>query len=228
MKRRAPSGARTARLLTIFIALAVPVPAGAQAQQKLSVWEVITPKIERRPWPQVWVFSIAPRVGVTIPTSKLGPMAAAGLELGAAPALIGHRLFLTVDASITRPTHGGSGTDARVGGAYDYEVSVRSLKLAVGLAFRFFTGERPLVPYLGGGVAWQLAKTTASNDLAPGDITESATHRGFELLGGVDYRVGPGRLLGEARYVHVPFVHRLTGDSNLGSVSVGMGYKLVF
>src|SRR2546428_752710 len=72
------------------------------------------------------------------------------------------------------------------------------------------------------------AKTWFAIGLAPGTNTETSGKPGFELVGGVDYKLGPGRLLGEARFVYSSLDHTLTGSSNAGNVTISLGYRFVF
>jgi hypothetical protein len=181
------------------------------------------------PEPQhAWSFGIAPSVGLTVPTSALGPFVIGGLELDFALPVLDKRLVVALDASLTRPGKSGSGTDARVGGAYDYDLKVTELKLGLDLVFRFFGADRPLVPYLGVGPIVHLLKSTETSTLAPGENSAQGTKYGVEVVGGVDYRLGPGLLLGEVRYVYSALDHLWTGSSNAGSVSLSVGYRLVF
>jgi hypothetical protein len=178
--------------------------------------------------PPAWSFGLAATVGVTVPTSDLGAMVVGGLELDVALPVLDRRLVLALSATLTRPSVSGSGSDPRVGGAYDYDVAVTELKLGLDLVYRFFTAERRFVPYLGAGPLVHFLKSTESTNLAPGDNTEQGAAIGFEALLGVDFRLGPGLLLGEARYVWSKLDHLWTGDSNAGNVVIAVGYRFVF
>ncbi len=178
--------------------------------------------------PAPWTVGIAPSVGLTVPTSKLGATVVGGLELDLALPVLEHRLVVALDASIARPSHSGSGTDARVGGSYSYDLDVTELKLGLDLIFRFFSADRPIVPYLGVGPILHLLKTTETTDLAPGENSEQNTKVGVEFVGGVDFRLGPGLLLAEVRYVYSALDHLWTGETNAGNLTISVGYRFVF
>jgi len=205
-------------MLTILLALAQPPPAV----------EIQPPTEVVAAAPAPWRFAIAPSVGLVVPTSKLGATVVGGLELDLALPVLERRLVLALDASITHPTHSGTGTDARVGGAYSYDVGVTEFKVGLDLVFRFLTADRPIVPYLGVGPILHMLRTTETTDLAPGDNTEQNTKVGVEVVGGVDFRLGPGMLLGEVRWVYSTLDHLWTGETNAGNVTVGVGYRFVF
>jgi hypothetical protein len=202
-------------MLTLLFALAQPPPAGAQTEVAAAA-------------PEPWHFAIAPSVGLVVPSSKLGATVVGGLELDLALPVLDHRLVVAVDASITRPTHSGGGSDPRVGGAYTYDLGVTELKVGLDLVFRFLTAQDPIVPYLGAGPILHMLRTTETSDLAPGENSEQSTQVGFEVVGGVDVRLGPGLVLGEARYVYSALDHLWTGDSTAGNLTIGVGYRIVF
>jgi hypothetical protein len=227
---------RTPAIAAVLAGLVLaPVPAAAQEP----VVEVLPPPPEEAAPPEAvvvttaeppgtWSFGIAASVGVTVPTSELGPMVVGGLELDLALPVLDRRLVLALAATLTRPSVSGSGTDPRVGGAYDYDLAVTELKLSLDVIYRLFPADRSFVPYLGVGPVLHLLKTTESTTLAPGDNTEQGTAVGVEGLLGADLRLGPGMLLGELRYVYSKLDHLWTGDSNVGNVTISIGYRLVF
>ncbi len=175
-----------------------------------------------------WSFAVAPRLGLTVPTSKLGPWMVGGLEIDIALPVLDRRLVVALDASVTRPGHDGSGSDPRVGGAYEYSIDEAELKLGLDVIYRFFTAEHRLVPYAGLGPIVHMTKTTESTDLAPGDNTAQDTYFGFEGFGGVDFRLGPGALLAEVRVLGSNLNDLLTGNSNAGNVMISVGYRIGF
>ncbi len=175
-----------------------------------------------------WSFAIAPRLAITVPTSKLGATVVAGLEIDAALPVADHRLILALDFAMTRPSYDGAGTDPRVNGSYAYTVKEREVKIGLDAIFRFFDASKQLVPYVGAGPVIHLLKTTETASFAPGENMEQSTKLGFELVGGADYRVGPGLLLAELRVVYSGLDHLFTGDTNAGNLMFGVGYRFVF
>lgn len=176
----------------------------------------------------LWSFGLAASVGATIPTSDLGAMVVGGLELDYALPVLDRQLLLGLTATLTRPAASGTGNDTRVGGDYDWDLKVTELKLGLDLVYRFFPQDHAFVPYLGVGPILHFMKSTESTNLAPGDNTEQGTAVGVEVVGGVDYRLGPGLLLGEVRYVWSKLDHLWTGETNAGNVVIAVGYRLVF
>ena len=246
---------RTSNLIIAILSSLVLSPAGeALAQPETDMSPDIEPTVEPEPEPESesepesasasasgsvaintsaatdtsWSIGIAPRLGLTIPTSKLGPMVVGGLELDYLLPVLDGRLAATVDISITRPAHDGGATDTRVGGNGDYDLAESELKLGVGGVFRLSSGDRRLIPWGGLGVVMHMLKTTQTNSFAPGENTSQDTRFGFELVGGADFGVGPGYLLGEVRIVYTGLDHLLTGESNAGNVMASAGYRLVF
>jgi opacity protein-like surface antigen len=217
-------------LVVLFAAVSLlAAPAGAQEPVVEVVPEPAAPTALVFEEPRrSWSVGVAATVGVTVPTSDLGAMVVGGLELDLALPVLERRLVIALAATLTRPATSGTGTDPRVGGAYEYDLAVTELKLGLDLVYRFFTAERDLVPYLGAGPLLHFLRSTETTTLAPGDNTEQGTALGFEVLGGLDYRLGPGLLLGELRYVYSKLDHLWTGDASAGNVVIAVGYRLVF
>ena len=88
--------------------------------------------------------------------------------------------------------------------------------------------DRRVVPWVAAGPMLQLLRSSEASDIAPGDNTARNTEFGFELAGGIDYRLGPGYLVGELRVGYSDLDHTLTGDSNAGNLALGIGYRVVF
>lgn len=175
-----------------------------------------------------WSFGIAPRLAMTVPTSRLNAMIVGGLELAAVLPVADRRLVVALDFTITRPSYDGSGTDPRVNGSYTYTVKEREVKIGLDAIFRFFNTSKKLVPYAGAGPVIHLLQTTETASFAPRDNMEQSTKLGFEIVGGADYRVGPGMLLAELRVLYSDLDHLFTGDTNAGNVMFGVGYRFVF
>jgi opacity protein-like surface antigen len=180
-----------------------------------------------------WTVGIAPRVALAVPTGGLGPGPEGALEIDFALPVLDRRLLLALDTSYARPSHDGGGSDATHlpgNGDYTYTIQEQELKLGFDGVFRLFSdvsGKR-LVPYGGLGVLVHMLRSKETTSLAPGTNTNQDTHAGFELLAGVDYRLGPGFVLGDARFAYSGLGHTLTGDSNAGNVTIGVGYRIVF
>jgi opacity protein-like surface antigen len=177
-----------------------------------------------------WKFGLAPRVGLDLPTSKLKPFVVAALEFDVFLPVLDNRLVLALDFSFTYPREEGSGTDPRIpGGTYDWETKVLELKWALDVIWRFFDDTRPLTPFVGLGPAVQYLRTAQTTSIdGAGENTERSAEFGFEILGGLDWRLGPGYLFGDVRFVLTDLDHRFTGDTNAGNVTICAGYRFVF
>jgi len=177
-----------------------------------------------------WKFGLAPRVGLDIPTSKLGPFVAAALEFDVFLPVLDNRLVLALDFSFTYPREGGSGSDPRIpGGTYDWETKVLELKWAIDVIWRFLDDTHALTPYVGLGPVVQYLRTAQTTSIeGAGENTEKSGEFGFEVLGGLDWKLGIGYLFGDVRFVLTDLDHRFTGDTNAGNVTICAGYRFVF
>ncbi len=206
---------RTFILLSILAA-----PAIAAAQPALPP--------EQPPPEAPWKFGVAGRVGLDVPTSKLGVMAALALEFDVALPVMDHRLGLALGVGWTRPSHDGTVMDPRVGGEQAYEVQETEVTLALDVTLRILKGDPKLAPWIAAGPVVTLLQTKETTTIAPGANTEQSTKLGFELALGADLRAGPGYVFGELRAMYAGLDHHLTGDSNAGNVMISVGYRLTF
>lgn len=171
---------------------------------------------------------VAPRVGLTIPTSKLGAFVIAGLSADYYLPVLNTQLSIGLDLAWSRPGYTGKINDARVGGAHDYDITVNQLKIALDIIYRILPHAETLNFYggIGGGALLMRAKEDAP--FIAGKQKQQSTAFTFELLVGADYRIGPGLAFAELRYAYAPLGYELTGDSNAGHVDVFAGYRLTF
>jgi opacity protein-like surface antigen len=172
---------------------------------------------------------VAPRIGLDIPTSKLNPFLVAAVEFDVFLPVLDNRLVLALDFSFTYPREDGSGNDPRIGGSYDWETKVLELKWALDVIWRFFDDSHTLIPYAGLGPVIQYLSTKQTTSIpGSGENTERNAEFGFEILGGLDWQLGPGYLFGDLRFVFTKLDHRFTGDINAGNVTICAGYRFVF
>jgi len=175
-----------------------------------------------------WMIGLAPRVGAVVSTSKLGAMVIGGVQVDVAVALE-HRLLIGVDFSFTRPSHNGSVMDPRFASASgNYAISESEVVLALLASYRFAGPDKRLVPWAGIGPMIHLLKSTETTSIAPGDNTATSTEPGFELAGGADYKAGPGYLAGDLRFAYSKLDHTITGSTNAGKITLGVGYRFIF
>jgi len=185
--------------------------------------------VELTPQPEhQGVLMIAPKAGLFKSTSALQAALYTGVELGLATPLLNQRLVVVFELDWVPPHYSGTIVDPRVpsgSGAFSLRESEWGFLLSA--VYRFDNALPKLTPYigLGPGLYYQRATLTAFN----GVNIESETKLGFQLLGGADYRLGPGALFGEVRYhfSKVDFVG--TGNVNVGGfLAFGVGYRLRF
>jgi hypothetical protein len=223
---------RTKYTLVLAIAFLLPLEAAAQFGEDEAEEDEGESKIEASfdsGGPSGWMFGVAPRVGLDIPTSKLNPFVVAALEFDVFLPVLDNRLVLALDFSFTYPREDGSGTDERTGGAYDWETKVLELKWALDAIWRFFPPDRTLIPYAGIGFALQYLRTAQTTSIPDtGENTEQGAEPGFEILGGLDWKLGIGYLFADVRFVFTDLDHRFAGDLNGGNVTICVGYRFVF
>ena len=111
-----------------------------------------------------------------------------------------------------------------------YAVTQQALSLSLGLLYRFDLSTDVVMPYGGlGGRLYMLntkVKGTAGGE-AFGDNEETQTDFGLVLLGGVDIFVGPGALLGELSFGWAQLDGFVMRDTNLGALSLAVGYRVM-
>lgn len=95
-------------------------------------------------------------------------------------------------------------------------ITVRPIEVSVG--YRFDNGRSPLVPYIGGGIGWHRYKESSAAATGGEDVSETFT--GYQVMGGVVYRLG--RLFGiagEGSWSSVP--NALGDDPNSAAAAFG-------
>jgi hypothetical protein len=177
---------------------------------------------------------IAPKLGVLLPYgfSSLRASYLVGLELGYALPVLRHRLAVTLAGEFTAPEASGTGTDPRLdaaAGAYSWHLSQRELILGVSLVYRHRIGR--LVPYAGVGPRLFLLDSRVEGAAGGATISQSSevsTKVGAGVPVGLGVQLGPGDLFAELELQLAPIDHRTTGSANSGSLSLALGYRLVF
>ena len=176
-----------------------------------------------------WTVGVAPRVGVSLATSKLGPFVVGGLQVDVATPVAAHQLLIGLDLSVTRPGHDDRVMDPRIpSGVGMYTIKETEVVVGLVATYRLASAEHTVVPWLGAGPVLHLLRTTETTTLAPGDNTATSTELGVEVFGGVDVRAGRGYVVGDLRVVYSSLDHSLTGSTNAGKVGLAVGYRLVF
>jgi hypothetical protein len=141
------------------------------------------------------------------------------------------RLQLFIDAAYARPSNTVTGRDARLGEmgeTYRSTLTLVDLSSTLGAAYFIPAGHPGLLPYAGAGVQIHhvRAREQASTErgVPLGEHRESDTGVGGAAFAGLGLRLGAGLLLGELRFGYAPISQRVTGEGNIGALSVLLGY----
>lgn len=196
------------------------VSSSANAQPTASVSDQATT-------PAGWSFAVAPRIGLTVPTSELGATVVVGIEATAAVAAQ-RRLGVSLDVSWSRPSRDGSLSDSRVPSPAMYTIEQTEIVIAALVAYRFAGPEQSFVPWAAGGPLLHVLRTRQTNTIAPGENTASGVEPGVQLAAGVDLAAGPGFVVGDVRFAYSTLDNVLTGSSNAGKLMLSAGYRLAF
>lgn len=163
---------------------------------------------------------IAPKLGLIVPTSDLGPTYMAGLDVSYRLPALAEFLGVALDFGFAQPPVDGSISDASLGDV-SYALDQRLITLAVEA---FATA--PVGPVsLYGGAAYGVYVLRAKVDALEQTNTESQVRSGAQLRGGVGYRAGPGDVFGELRYHYVGLDFLSTGKANAGGITTAVGYR---
>lgn len=169
------------------------------------------------------------KIGGGLAFSDLGPHPAFALELGYVfPAMDG-AFGAMLDVSYSAPKANGAQDDARVpGGSYKWRLTEKELILQPTFLYRLTFLHDRITPYAGIGPRIYMLQSVENGDA--GDVsfpetTEQSTKVGFGLPLGVGYRIGPGHVIVELLLQWGPLDHRITGDSNLGTATLWLGYR---
>jgi hypothetical protein len=168
------------------------------------------------------------KIGGIAPFSKLSFFAHGAVELGYA--FGSKRRFMTyLEASYTVPTADGKGTDARVPGeTWKWEIWQKQLVLQPTFAYRMTAFSPSLTPYVGIGPRVYFLETVTEGSAdgeALGTTSEQSTKLGIGLPLGIEWKLGPGNVLGEFQFQWAPLDHRITGETNLGAATLFLGYR---
>ncbi len=180
-------------------------------------------------------FLATAKVGGIVPFSGLGPFVSGALELGWVFGKTQQRVGALLDVSYTVPRADGEQTEAYEGfdvdripdGKYSWELRQKLLTLQPTFLYRL-TGLGRLVPFAGVGPRVYLLESVVEGE-SGGEAfavsTEQSTKVGFGVPLGTEFQLGPGGLLAELLLQWGPLTHEITGDSNLGSVTLFLGYR---
>ncbi len=164
-------------------------------------------------------------------TNKLNTSFDGMLRIGWAPPVASRRLQIFVDLGYSQPTNTVKGSDARLDGAsYSSTLTVQDLSTTVGLKFFILPTTDAIVPYLGAGLRFHFLKTnvTGTGASAFGQYHETATEIGGVGFFGAGFHLGPGWVLAELAFGYAPVDQQVTGTTNIGALSLLLGYGVLF
>jgi opacity protein-like surface antigen len=165
---------------------------------------------------------LAPKLGFFKTTTPLGGAFFLGAEAGYLTPLLGNRLAIVAEFDFHQPNVSGTLSDPQLQGDGSYTLTEREMAILLSAVYRF---EGTLTPYVGAGPGLYLHRAKA---VAFGSTyTETEGTVGFQLLGGLEYKLGPGGLFAEVHYHFTRVGFLTTGDVNIGGfLAAGVGYRL--
>ncbi len=175
------------------------------------------------------------KIGGIVPFSGLGPFVSGAIELGWVFGKTKQRIGALLDVSYTVPHADGEQTEDYEGfdvdripdGTYSWELRQKLLTFQPTFLYRL-TGLGRVVPYGGIGPRLYLLESVVegkSGGEAFAVSTEQSTKLGFGVPLGAEFQLGPGGLMAELLFQWGPLTHEITGDSNLGSATLFVGYR---
>jgi hypothetical protein len=165
--------------------------------------------------------------GAYIPTSDLGVSFLVGLDLAYQLPWLHGKLGVGGGMAYSQPTTSGTIEDSRVpGGQADYDSTMRELVLDLQLTYRIFCWDSIWSPHAGIGPVFYLLQHKVNS--LEHEQDETSTQVGVLLTLGADYYLWHGALVGEVRIPFAMVDQKTTGDSNVGAVSIVVGYRFRF
>lgn len=165
---------------------------------------------------------LAPKLGFFKTTTPLSGAFFLGAEAGYLTPLLNNRLAIVAEFNFHQPNVSGTLSDPQLQGDGAYTLTEREMALLLSAVYRF---EGTLTPYVGAGPGLYLHRARA---VAFGSTyTETEGTVGFQLLGGLEYKLGPGGLFAEVHYHFTRVGFLTTGNVNVGGfLAAGVGYRL--
>lgn len=165
---------------------------------------------------------LAPKLGFFKTTTPLSGAFFLGAEAGYLTPLLNNRLAIVAEFNFHQPNVSGTLSDPQLQGDGGYTLTEREMALLLSAVYRF---EGTLTPYVGAGPGLYLHRARA---VAFGSTyTETEGTVGFQLLGGLEYKLGPGGLFAEVHYHFTRVGFLTTGNVNVGGfLAAGVGYRL--
>ncbi len=172
--------------------------------------------------------------GLGKPWSDFGATPVFELELGYMLPPLHRAIELFVIGQYAQPGIDGESKEAdpRLPGAepLKYDVTQQWLALSLGALYRIDVGTDVVMPYGGLGARMYMLRTTIKGSVAGesfGENEETQSDFGLVLLGGIDIFLGPGALLGELSFGWAQLDGFVMRDTNLGALSLSVGYRVM-
>lgn len=172
--------------------------------------------------------------GLGKPWSEFGATPAFELELGYALPPLHRSIEVFVSGQYIQPGIDGVTTqaDPRLAGAgvVNYQIVQQGFALSLGGLYRIDVGSRLLMPYAGLGARLYMLRTNAKGDVtgqALGENHETQSRAGLLLLGGGELFLGPGAVLAELSFGWASIDRYVLRKTNLGALSLSLGYRLM-
>ncbi|MFY0571094.1 outer membrane protein [Archangium lansingense] len=170
---------------------------------------------------------LAPKLGFFKTTTPLSGAFFLGAEAGYLTPLLGNRLAIVAEFNFHQPQVSGTLSDPQLPADAPYTLTEREMAILLSAVYRFEGTflEGTLTPYVGAGPGLYLHR--AETEAFGSTYTESEATVGFQLLGGAEYKLGPGGIFAEVHYHFTRVNFLTTGDVNLGGfLAAGVGYRL--
>lgn len=171
------------------------------------------------------------KFGGALPFSDLGLGPIVAIEAGWVFGNTSGQLAALLDFSYMVSTAEGDAPDMRVPAAtYHWKLTQKELVLQPTFLFRLTGVSETLVPYVGLGPRIYMLEGVTEGKAGTeqlGETFERSTTVGLGVPFGLEWTMGPGGLLLEILLQWGPLTHETTGDSNLGSAALWLGYRAI-
>jgi opacity protein-like surface antigen len=165
---------------------------------------------------------LAPKLGFFKTTTPLSGAFFVGGEVGYLTPLLDNRLAIVAEFDFHQPNVSGTLSDPQLQSDGAYKLTEREMAILLSAVYRF---EGTLTPYVGAGPGLYLHRAKA--EAFGSTYTETEGTVGFQLLGGLEYKLGPGGIFAEVHYHFTRVGFLTTGDVNIGGfLAAGVGYRL--
>jgi hypothetical protein len=166
------------------------------------------------------------KVGLLVPTNKLGPTVVVGVEVRERFPFLKRMLGLALEFNYFEPQLRGSGSDPAVGGDFSYSASARAYQLAVDALF-FLPLNLPVDLYA--GIGYSVFFYTTTERAFNAQTSEAQARHGLKARAGVQWPFwGPLYASFEVVYNYAAFDFLITGPVNAGAINlnVNFGFEL--